>query len=225
MRCPTAIAAHPGAIACGEHLLFGLAVPTMLNCCTGSNTSPRSESITALCTGASWVGSDRYRPRRVRCRGCGATQVLLPAALQPRRADCTEVIGTALARKAEGLGHRRIAAALGRSPSTVRRWLRRAPRPRSSQPAVAARRAGADPAQRRGVQRACEHRQPAARHPDRSGRRGLVGASTAGHCRASVDPHRALHPRAPSRAARLSPSTARPTAGPALSHARLRPSR
>ncbi|HZE16811.1 MAG TPA: tyrosine-type recombinase/integrase, partial [Mycobacterium sp.] len=25
---------------------------------------------------------------------------------------------------------------------------------------------------RRGVQRACEHRQPAARHPDRSGRRG-----------------------------------------------------
>jgi transposase len=36
------------------------------------------------------------------------------------------VIGTALARKAKGLGHRRIAAALGRSPSTVRRWLRRA---------------------------------------------------------------------------------------------------
>jgi len=66
------------------------------------------------------------RPRRVRCRGCGATQVLLPAALQPRRADATEVIGTALARKAKGLGYRRIAAALGRSPSTVRRWLRRA---------------------------------------------------------------------------------------------------
>ena len=52
------------------------------------------------------------RPRRVRCRGCGATQVLPPAALQPRRADSTEVIGTALARKAEGLGYRRIAAAL-----------------------------------------------------------------------------------------------------------------
>ena len=60
------------------------------------------------------------RPRRVRCGGCGTTQVLLPAALQPRRADTTEVVGTA------GLGHRRIAAALGRSPSTVRRWLRRA---------------------------------------------------------------------------------------------------
>jgi transposase-like protein len=74
------------------------------------------------------LGADTIdvRPRRVRCCGCGATQVLLPAALQPRRADSTEVIGTALARKAEGLGYRRIAAALGRSPSTVRRWLRRA---------------------------------------------------------------------------------------------------
>jgi hypothetical protein len=61
------------------------------------------------------------RPRRVRCGGCGATQVLLPAALQPRRADATEVIGTALARKSAGMGYRRIAAALGRSPSTVRR--------------------------------------------------------------------------------------------------------
>ncbi|ETW25672.1 helix-turn-helix domain-containing protein [Mycobacterium gastri] len=66
------------------------------------------------------------QPRRVRCRGCGATQVLLPAALQPRRADSTEVVGTALASKAKGLGYRRIAATLGRSASTVRRWLRRA---------------------------------------------------------------------------------------------------
>jgi hypothetical protein len=46
--------------------------------------------------------------------------------LQPRRADSTEVIGAALACRAEGLGHRRIAAVLGRSPSTVCRWLRRA---------------------------------------------------------------------------------------------------
>ena len=74
------------------------------------------------------LGSDgiEVRPRRVLCRGCGATQVLLPAALLPHRADATEVIGTALARKAAGMGYRRIAAALGRSPSTVRRWLRRA---------------------------------------------------------------------------------------------------
>lgn len=66
------------------------------------------------------------RPRRARCRGCETTHVLLPAALQPHRADATEVIGTALAHKAAGHGHRRIAAALSRSPSTVRRWLRRA---------------------------------------------------------------------------------------------------
>lgn len=66
------------------------------------------------------------RPQRVRCRRCQTTHVLLPAALQPRRADTTEVIGTALAHKAAGIGHRRIAAALSRSPSTVRRWLRRA---------------------------------------------------------------------------------------------------
>jgi len=74
------------------------------------------------------LGSDQIeaRPRRVRCRGCEATQVLLPAALQPRRADSTEVIGTALARKAAGLGQRQIAAVLGRSPSTVSRWLRAA---------------------------------------------------------------------------------------------------
>ncbi|MGO9929498.1 MAG: hypothetical protein ACLPLP_26195 [Mycobacterium sp.] len=58
------------------------------------------------------------RPRRARCNGCGTTQILLPAALQPRHADTTEVIGTALVHKAAGLGHRRIAATLGRSPST-----------------------------------------------------------------------------------------------------------
>ena len=48
------------------------------------------------------LGADEIdvRPRRVRCCGCGATQILLPAALQPRRADSTEVIGTALVRKA-----------------------------------------------------------------------------------------------------------------------------
>ena len=72
------------------------------------------------------AGAIDVRPRRARCGVCGATQILLPAALQPRRADTTEVIGTALARNAAGLGYRRIAAALGRSPSTVRRWCRRA---------------------------------------------------------------------------------------------------
>lgn len=68
------------------------------------------------------------RPRRARCTRCARTQILLPANLQPRLADTTEVIGTALASKAAGHGHRRIATELHRSPSTVRRWMRRATR-------------------------------------------------------------------------------------------------
>ena len=54
------------------------------------------------------------RPRRVRCRDCATTRILLPTALQPRRADPAEVIGTALAHKADGLGFRRITAAWAR---------------------------------------------------------------------------------------------------------------
>ncbi|MCD5422858.1 sigma-70 region 4 domain-containing protein [Rhodococcus pyridinivorans] len=55
-----------------------------------------------------------------------ATHILLPTALQVRRADTTEVIGNALAYKANGLGFRSIAERMGRPESTVRRWLRRA---------------------------------------------------------------------------------------------------
>lgn len=62
----------------------------------------------------------------MRCHTCARTHVLLPAELQPRRADSTEVIGTALLHKAQGLGFRRIAAVLDQAESTVRRWLRRA---------------------------------------------------------------------------------------------------
>ena len=50
------------------------------------------------------------RPPRVRCATCARTHVLLPTALQPRRADTTEVRVTALIDKAHGLGFRRIAA-------------------------------------------------------------------------------------------------------------------
>ncbi|MGP4059046.1 DUF6431 domain-containing protein [Mycobacterium sp. 4D054] len=67
------------------------------------------------------------RPRRTRCRSCSSTHIVMPAALQPRHADTTAVIGTALLHKANGLGHRRIAATMGRPVSTVRRWLRRLP--------------------------------------------------------------------------------------------------
>jgi transposase len=72
-------------------------------------------------------GSTRpVRPRRARCGWCRRTEVLLPAWCLPRRRDALEVVVAALAAKAEGRGHRRIAADLDRSPSTVRRWLRRA---------------------------------------------------------------------------------------------------
>ena len=67
----------------------------------------RERTVRAL--GAATV---TVRPRRVRCRDCATTHILLPTALQPRRADTTEVIGTALAHKANGLGFRRIATRL-----------------------------------------------------------------------------------------------------------------
>jgi hypothetical protein len=51
--------------------------------------------------------------------------VLLPVVALLRRADLAAVIGTALAAKAEGVGHRRIALALARPAETVRGWLRR----------------------------------------------------------------------------------------------------
>lgn len=70
-------------------------------------------------------GGVRVVPRRSRCTGCRATHVLLPVLLLVRRADTAAVIGAALAAKAAGGGHRRIAERLGRPAATVRGWLRR----------------------------------------------------------------------------------------------------
>lgn len=70
-------------------------------------------------------GQMSLRPRRSRCRGCGATHVLLPVVALLRRADTAEVIGAALGAKAQGVGFRAIAAGLGRPAETVRGWLRR----------------------------------------------------------------------------------------------------
>jgi hypothetical protein len=64
------------------------------------------------------------RPRRARCLGCRATHVLLAVSCLLRRADAAEVIGAAVTAKAGGVGHRPIAARLGRPASTVRGWLR-----------------------------------------------------------------------------------------------------
>jgi hypothetical protein len=73
-------------------------------------------------------GVRRLRPRRARCGACETTHVLLDACCVPRRRDGAEVIGQALLAKAEGEGHRTIAARLRRAPSTVRGWLRAASR-------------------------------------------------------------------------------------------------
>ena len=75
------------------------------------------------------IGADRRnadeRPRRGRCTGCGATHVLLSINLAARRADGVAVIAAAIEAKwAQGVGHRVIAARLGRPVSTVRGWLR-----------------------------------------------------------------------------------------------------
>ena len=70
-------------------------------------------------------GAGRLLPRRGRCRGCGRTQVLLPASVLLRRADPATVIGMALLAKASGAGHRPIAVLLAVPSSTVRGWLRR----------------------------------------------------------------------------------------------------
>jgi transposase-like protein len=70
--------------------------------------------------------SVRLRPRRVRCPGCAKTHVLLPAASLPRCSASSGLVGQVLLAAALGGGHRSIAATLGRSEATVRRWLRRA---------------------------------------------------------------------------------------------------
>lgn len=71
------------------------------------------------------VGLVRVRPRRGRCRACGAAHVLLPAALLLRRAHGMEVIGAALELAAVGTAQRRIARRVGAARSTVRGWLAR----------------------------------------------------------------------------------------------------
>lgn len=72
------------------------------------------------------LGAQQWlRPRRARCRSCLVTHVLLPVTALVRRRDAVEVIGAALAAKAVGAGHRRIAVEVGVPATTVRGWLRR----------------------------------------------------------------------------------------------------
>ena len=65
-------------------------------------------------------------PPRGRCRSCGATHMLLPSWMAPRRADGAGVIARAAAAAAlHGTGSARLGADLGVPPATVRGWLRR----------------------------------------------------------------------------------------------------
>ena len=71
-------------------------------------------------------GPRRLRPRRGRCRSCGATHILLPSWAVPRRADAVGVIARAAAASAlHGTGPARLGAELGVPAATVRGWLRR----------------------------------------------------------------------------------------------------
>jgi len=71
-------------------------------------------------------GPRRLRPRRGRCRSCGATHILLPSWAVPRRAAAAGVIARAAAMSAlHGTGSARLGAELGVPAATVRGWLRR----------------------------------------------------------------------------------------------------
>ena len=78
----------------------------------------------------------RLRPRRGRCRSCGATHILLPSWSAPRRADAVGVIARAAAASVlHGTGTARLGAETGR-PGGDRAGLA-APPPGTSRPAAA----------------------------------------------------------------------------------------
>lgn len=64
------------------------------------------------------------RPDRARCTGCGATHVVLDAALLARRGYTAQVIGHALLGVARGQTHRAIAEQVDVPCDTVRGWIR-----------------------------------------------------------------------------------------------------
>jgi Domain of unknown function (DUF6431) len=72
----------------------------------------------AIRTGA---GTSRLvRPRRGRCRSCGATHVLLPSWAAPQRADAVRVIARAAAASVlHGTGTARLGGQLGVAAATV----------------------------------------------------------------------------------------------------------
>jgi hypothetical protein len=70
--------------------------------------------------------TETHTPRRVRCRACRHTHVVVSTRSYPRRPDSVETVGAALLGAVHGLGHRRVADSVGLPATTVRGWLRRA---------------------------------------------------------------------------------------------------
>ncbi|MHC3367669.1 helix-turn-helix domain-containing protein [Rhodococcus aetherivorans] len=89
-------------------------------CCAGGVLGGWGHARSRTIAGA----GARLRPRRGRCRSCGATHVLLPVSLLLRRVYLAEVVFAALLAKARGAGHRSIAVQMGVPASTARGWLR-----------------------------------------------------------------------------------------------------
>jgi hypothetical protein len=81
----------------------------------------RARSLRLSC-----AGRTSLRPRRVRCRACAVTHVLLPAQAPARHAYAIDVVGQALLASARGQGHRAIGAELAVPADTVHGWIRRA---------------------------------------------------------------------------------------------------
>ncbi len=102
-------------------------------CCPGcaAGLAPWGHARVRLVRGVAWAEAElaaeeeweAFRPRRGRCQVCGATQVLLPVSLLPRRVDTAEVIVSAVEARAAGARPRDIADDLGRPEGTVRGWL------------------------------------------------------------------------------------------------------
>lgn len=65
------------------------------------------------------------RPRRVICRDCGVTHVLLPSTCFARRADSAERVGLGISAAAGGADIEVIADELGAPAETIRGWVRR----------------------------------------------------------------------------------------------------
>lgn len=93
--------------------------------CSGGSLRPWGHARTRVLRGLRGA-RHTLRPRRARCRDCGATHVLLPAHAPPRRADTLQVVMAGLLAHQGGTGARTIGADLDVPVDTVRSWVRSA---------------------------------------------------------------------------------------------------